>query len=94
VQHPHWPQRLLVGAEPLFDSHRDRLIALAAHYRLPAMYQVREYTLNGGLATYGANSAERIRLGGHYVAHLQGAKPAELPAPQSTKFERTKELWL
>jgi putative ABC transport system substrate-binding protein len=79
---------LVVGASPLFDSHRDKLVALAARHKLPAIYQAREYALDGGLMSYGASYADAFRLGGLYVGHiLKGAKPAELPVEQSSRVE-------
>jgi len=79
---------LVVGASPLFDSNRDQLVALAARYKLPAIYQAREYALGGGLMTYGASRREAFRLGGRYVGQiLKGAKPADLPVEQLSRFE-------
>jgi len=79
---------LVVGPSPLFDSHRDKLIALAAHHKLPAIYQDREYASDGGLMSYGASFREAFRLGGRYVAQiLKGVKAADLPVEQSSRFE-------
>ena len=79
---------LVVGTSPLFDSNRNQLVALAARYKLPAIYQVREYALDGGLMTYGASFREAFRLGGRYVGQiLKGAKPADLPVEQLSRFE-------
>jgi putative ABC transport system substrate-binding protein len=79
---------LVVGASPLFDSHRDKLVALAAQHKLPAIYQAREYVLDGGLMSYGARNADAFRLGGLYVGQiLKGARPADLPIEQSERIE-------
>jgi putative tryptophan/tyrosine transport system substrate-binding protein len=79
---------LIVAASQLFDSNRDQLVALAARHKMPAIYQAREYVLDGGLISYGANQVEAFRLGGLYVGQiLKGEKPATLPVQQSTKIE-------
>jgi putative ABC transport system substrate-binding protein len=79
---------LVVGASPLFDSSRDKLVALAARHKLPAIYQAREYVVDGGLMSYGTSYRDAFRLGGRYVAQiLRGVKPADLPFEQSSRFE-------
>ena len=79
---------LVVGASALFDSNRDRLVALAAHHKMPAIYQAREYAQDGGLMSYGASYRDAFRLGGRYVGQiLKGVKPADLPVEQSSRFE-------
>jgi putative ABC transport system substrate-binding protein len=63
-------------------------VALAARYRLPTIFDQRQFTENGGLASYGTDFAEQYRQAGTYVGKiLKGAKPAELPVVQPTKFE-------
>jgi len=79
---------LLVNPDPYFDTRRERIIAFAAQHRLPAMYQFREYAAAGGLISYGPSITDSYRQAGVYVGRiLKGAKPAELPVVQPTKFE-------
>jgi putative ABC transport system substrate-binding protein len=77
-----------VCANPNFFAMREQLVPLAARYRLPTIYEWREFTYAGGLMSYGTDLADAYRLEGGYVAKiLKGAKPADLPIMQSTKFE-------
>jgi ABC-type uncharacterized transport system substrate-binding protein len=79
---------LLVAGDPFFDTRRARVVALAAQERLPAIYQFREYAVAGGLLSYGPSITEGYRQFGLYTANiLKGAKPADLPVQQATKFE-------
>ena len=79
---------LLVAADPYFDTRRDRIVGFAAQQRLPAIYQFREYAVAGGLLSYSVSITDAYRQCGVYTAKiLKGAKPAELPVQQSTKFE-------
>ena len=79
---------LLVCADPYFDTRRDRLIDFAQRQRLPAIYQFREYAAAGGLLSYGVSVTDAYRQYGIYTATiLKGAKPADLPVLQPTKFE-------
>jgi putative ABC transport system substrate-binding protein len=80
---------ILVGADPLFDnSGRDQLIVLTARHAVPAIYDWRDVTVAGGLVSYGSNLAEGYRLAGIYAGRiLKGAKPADLPVQQPSKFE-------
>jgi putative ABC transport system substrate-binding protein len=79
---------LLVGADPYFNTRRDRIVAFAAKQRLPAIYQFREYAVAGGLLSYGINLADVYRQCGVYTAKvLKGVRPADLPVMQATKFE-------
>jgi len=79
---------LLVGADPFFDTRRDRIIAFAAEHRLPAIYQFREHVAGGGLMSYGVDLPAGYRQVGNYAGQiLKGTKPADLPIVQSIKFE-------
>jgi putative ABC transport system substrate-binding protein len=79
---------LLVAADGMFLLHRARIADLAAKTRLPAMYGLREYVDAGGLVVYGPSLRENFRRAATYVDKiLKGAKPADLPVEQPTKFE-------
>jgi putative tryptophan/tyrosine transport system substrate-binding protein len=79
---------LLVTSDPFFDTRRDRIIELAARFKLPAIYQFGEYARAGGLMSYGINLADGYRQVGVYAAKvLKGTHPADLPIYQSIKFE-------
>jgi putative ABC transport system substrate-binding protein len=79
---------LVVSADAFFLSQRDRLIAFTARHSLPAVYPVREFPVAGGLMSYGGSPTIAFRQAGNYVGKiLKGAKPAELPVIQPTKFE-------
>ena len=79
---------LLVLATPVFEVERQRIVDLAAKNRLPSMYASRNYLESGGLMCYGPNFADLNRRAASYVDKiLKGAKPADLPVEQPTKFE-------
>ena len=78
----------MIGNDPFFNSRREQLVALAARHAVPTIYFHREFALAGGLASYGANFAAELRMAGAYAGRiLKGAKPADLPVQQPTKFE-------
>ena len=79
---------LFVASDIFFNSRRVQLATLAAHYRIPAAYYAREAVEVGGLISYGADRADMYRQVGVYTGQiLKGAKPADLPVLQSSKFE-------
>jgi putative ABC transport system substrate-binding protein len=79
---------MLVGGNPFFDTRRNQIIAFATQQKVPAIYPFREDAVAGGLMSYGVSLSEAYREVGIYAARiLKGAKPAELPVVQSTKFE-------
>ena len=79
---------VLVGADALFNDHRQQVVSLAARYAMPGVYPWREYVTAGGLVSYGPNLLEGYRLSGLYVGRiLKGEKPADMPVIQPAKFE-------
>ena len=79
---------LVVKADPFFISQRERLVALAARHAMLAIYPLTVFVKVGGLMSYGGNLADSYRQEGTYTGRiLKGAKPADLPIQQSTKFE-------
>ena len=81
-------EALLVQGDPLLVSERIRIISLASKQKLPQIYVLREYVDAGGLMAYGASYPDLLRRAAVYVDKiLRGAKPADLPVEQPTKFE-------
>jgi ABC-type uncharacterized transport system substrate-binding protein len=81
-------EAVLVLAGPVFTSQRTQLADLSVKSRLPAIYYATEFVEDGGLMTYGANRSDLARRAATYVDKiLKGAKPADLPVEQPTKFE-------
>ena len=79
---------LLVLADPGLALHQQRIVAFAERSRLPAMYGIKEFAASGGLMTYAANMMDQFRRAASYVDKiLKGAKAADLPVEQPTKFE-------
>ena len=84
----HRPDALLIGGDTFFNGVRRQLIALSTRHSLPAIFDVREFAAEGGLMSYGSSQTDAYRQAGLYVGRiLRGAKPADLPIVQSTRFE-------
>jgi putative ABC transport system substrate-binding protein len=82
------PDALLIGSDPLFNTERAQLVALAARHALPTSHFQRDYVEAGGLMSYGPDYADSYRQAGAYVGRiLKGARTTELPVQQSTKLE-------
>jgi putative ABC transport system substrate-binding protein len=78
----------VVGSDTLMQTNQSLVVNLAAAHRLPAMYTFRDFVDNGGLVSYGVSLPDLYRRAGGYVDRiLKGAKPADLPIEQPTKFD-------
>jgi putative ABC transport system substrate-binding protein len=81
-------EAVVVLPDAMFWHERARIVALAAQHRLPAIYEDREYAIDGGLLTYGRDVSEQFRLAAGYVDKiLKGAKPSDLPIQQPTRLQ-------
>ncbi len=81
-------EALDVLSDPMFFEQRDKIVNLAARHRMPAIYEWREFVDLGGLMSYGTSIEHMYRRLGYYVDKiLKGAKPADLPVEQPTKFQ-------
>jgi ABC-type uncharacterized transport system substrate-binding protein len=79
---------LIVTGSPSATVHRELIIALAARYRLPAVYYIRYFVTGGGLISYGPDFVDQFRRAASYVDRiLKGEKPADLPVQAPTKYE-------
>ncbi len=78
---------LMVQNDPFFDSRRRQILALSSEHKLPGIFHIREFPVDGGLMSYGANLADTYRQVGVYAGKiLRGAKPDDLPVLRPTKF--------
>ena len=79
---------VVLGGDPFFTNQRAQIVALAARYAVPAIYEFRLFPAAGGLMSYGADLADSLRQAGVYAGKiLKGAKPADLPVEQAVKVE-------
>jgi ABC-type uncharacterized transport system substrate-binding protein len=79
---------MMVGADPYYTSRREKIIALAARYAIPAFYELRDFVDDGGLMSYGTDIDDGYRQAAIYAGRiLKGEKPGDLPVLQSTKFQ-------
>ena len=86
--HENKVDALMIGSDPVFDVHRDKLVALVAATRLPAIWQFRDFTLAGGLMSYDPDIQDAYRQAGVYAGRvLKGVSPTDLPIHQPTKFK-------
>jgi putative tryptophan/tyrosine transport system substrate-binding protein len=81
-------EAVIVKTDPFLIARRERLVALAARHAMPAIYPFRDFADVGGLMSYGPGLVDLHQQAGTYTGQiLKGAKPADLPVQQNTKFE-------
>ena len=86
------PDAVFVGLDAFLGSRRVQLVHLASRHSVPTTYPLRDYAEAGGLMSYGANIADAFRQVGVYTSRLlKGAKPADLPILQATRFEQRRK---
>ena len=79
---------LIVAADQFFTVRREQIVALTARYTMPAIYELREYAVAGGLISYGPSQSDAYRRGGVYVGRiLKGEKPGDLPVDLGTRYD-------
>lgn len=79
---------VMIGTDAFFLAQKDRMVGLPSHYRIPTIYNLREYPAAGGLLSYGTSVTDTYRQIGLYAGRiLKGAKPADLPVFSSSRFE-------
>ncbi len=87
------PDALFISGDPVFNARRVQLALLAAIHRVPATFALRDFAEAGGLMSYGASLRDAYRQVGVYVGRiLKGAKPADLPVVQASKFELVRKI--
>jgi len=84
---------LVIAGDPFFYSKSEQLAELTVHHSIPAIYQLRDFAVAGGLFSYGASLADAFRLMGIYVGRIiKGDKPSELPVQQQTNYDLVNNL--